>query len=261
LRIAITRPVSPKMGHCELTFLPRTQINIELARAQHGSYEKTLERLGCRLIRLSEEPDLPDSVFVEDVAVVLDEIAIITRPGAASRRPETVAVAKALGEHRELFLVQPPGTLDGGDVLRVGKTLYVGLSSRSNPSGIEQVTSMIAPLGYRVVSVPVRECLHLKSAVTQVGPETLLLNRRWVDPGFFPGMNFIEVHDEEPLGANALIVENQVVYSKSFPRTCERLKDNGIFVNTVDVSETEKAEGAVTCCSLVFNSLAGVSVG
>ncbi len=259
--IAITRPPSPKIGQCELTYLPRAEIDIELARAQHGAYEKVLERLGCRLVSLPGEPDLPDSVFVEDTAVVLDEIAIITRPGAASRRPETVSAARALGEYRELLFTQPPGTLDGGDVLRVGKTLYVGSSSRSNQSGIEQLTSMITPFGYRIVSVHVRECLHLKSAVTQVGPSTLLLNRRWVEPGYFLGMDFIDVDDQEPLGANALIVGNQVVYSSSFPRTRERLEKSGIQVTTVGVSETEKAEGAVTCCSLIFESPASASAG
>jgi len=249
------------MGQCELTYLPRTDIDIELARAQHGAYAKALERLGCRLVSLPEEPDLPDSVFVEDAAVVLDEIAIITRPGAASRRPETVSVARVLGEYRELMFMQPPGTLDGGDVLRDGKALYVGSSSRSNRSGLEQLTSMVAPFGYRVVSVLMRECLHLKSAVTQVGPSILLLNRRWVELGYFLGMDFIDVDDQEPLGANALIVGNQVVYSTSFPRTRERLEECGIQVTTVDASETEKAEGAVTCCSLIFESPESTSAG
>jgi dimethylargininase len=242
------------MGQCELTYLPRAEIDIELARAQHRVYEKALERLGCRLVSLPGELDLPDSVFVEDTAVVLHEIAIITRPGATSRRPETVSVAKALGEYRELMFLQPPGTLDGGDVLRVGKTLYVGSSSRSNRSGIEQLTSIVAPFGYCVVSVLVRECLHLKSAVTQVGPNTLLINRQLVETSCFSGMDLIDVDGREPSGANALLIGNQVVYPASCPRTRERLEARGISVAGVDVSEIEKAEGGVTCCSLILES-------
>ena len=254
MRIAITRPLSPKLGQCELTYLPRVEIDVERARAQHRAYEQTLETLGCRVVPLPAEPDLPDSVFVEDAAIVLDEIAIITRPGAASRRPETASVTEALKDYRELSFIQAPGTLDGGDVLRIGKTLYVGSSSRSNRSGIEQLTSIVSLNGYRVIPVPVGECLHLKSAVTQAGPNTLLINRRWVDPGCFSGMELIDVDAQEPLGANALVVGNQVIYPTSFPRTRERLETRGIRVTSVDVSELEKAEGAVTCCSLIFES-------
>jgi dimethylargininase len=254
LLIALTRPVSPQMGQCELTFLPRVEIDIELAGAQHREYEKALEALGCKIVYLPAEPELPDSVFVEDTAVVLDEVAIITRPGAESRRPETESVAKALRDYRGLVFIQPPGTLDGGDVLRVGKTLYVGSSSRSNPSGIEQLTSAVARVGYRVVPVPVSECLHLKSAVTRVGPNTLLMNRRLAETSYFSGMDLIDVDDQEPLGANALIIGNQVIYPSSFPRTRKRLEERGIVLTCVDVSEIEKAEGAVTCCSLIFES-------
>lgn len=240
------------MGQCELTYLPRVEIDIELAAAQHHAYEKTLETLGCAIVPLPVEPGLPDSVFVEDVAVVLDELAIITRPGAETRRPETASVAQVLQKYRDLVIIRPPGTLDGGDVLRVAKILYVGSSSRSNKSGIEQLASATAPLGYRVVPVPVGECLHLKSAVTQVGPNYLLINHRLVDEGVFPGMDFIDVADDEPLGANALFVGNQVVYSATFPRTRERLEEKGIAVRCLNVSEVEKAEGAVTCCSLIL---------
>jgi len=252
--IAMTRPISPKMGHCELTYLPRVEIDIELARAQHREYEKTLEALGCSIVHLSAEPELPDSVFVEDTALVLDEVALITRPGAESRRLETESVAKRLGEYRELIFIQPPGTLDGGDVLRIGKTIYVGSSSRSNASAFSQILTTLARFGYRIVTVPVGECLHLKSAVTQVGPSTLLINRRLVVTNYFPGMDFIDVADEEPLAANTLLIGNQLIYSASFPRTRERLEARGIGVRCIDVSELEKAEGAITCCSLIFDS-------
>jgi dimethylargininase len=242
------------MGQCELTYLPRQEIDIELAGAQHRRYEQALEALGCKIVSLHAEPELPDSVFVEDTALVLDEVAIVTRPGADSRRPETESVAKALRNYRDQVFIQPPGTLDGGDMLRVGKTLYVGSSSRSNASGIEQLMSSTVPFGYRVAPVPVGECLHLKSAVTQVGPNTLLINRRLVEASHFFGMDLIGVDDREPLGANALMIGNQVIYSATFPRTRQRLEERGITVKCIDVSEIEKAEGAVTCCSLIFES-------
>jgi dimethylargininase len=250
--IAITRPISPKIGECELTYLPRVEIDIELARAQHDTYQAVLTALGCDIVSLPAEADLPDSVFVEDTAIVLGELALITRPGAESRRPETGSVARALKAYRRLIFIQEPGTLDGGDVLRVGQTLYVGSSERSNDDGIEQLTAAVTPLGYRVAPVPVGECLHLKSAVTQVGPNTLLMNRQLVEEHYFYGTDIIDVHDAEPLGANALLIGDQVIYPTTFPYTLKRLQDRGIRVKCIDVSEIEKAEGGVTCCSLVF---------
>ena len=250
--IAMTRPVSPRMGDCELTYLPRVEIDIELACAQHEDYERALTALGCKLVPLPAEPDLPDSIFVEDTAVVLRQVAIITRPGAESRRPETESIAQALQAYRKLIFIQAPGTLDGGDVLRVGQTLYVGSSDRSNRGGIEQLAAATLPFGYHVVPVPVSGCLHLKSAVTQVGPNTLLMNRQLVEASYFTDVKVIDVHDAEPMAANALLIGDQVIYSASYPYTRKRLQDRGIGVKCVDVSEVEKAEGAVTCCSLVF---------
>ena len=248
----MTRPVSPKMAQCELTFLPRVEIDLELPRAQHAAYETALAALGCQIVSLPAEPDLPDSVFVEDVAIVLDETAIITRPGAVSRRLEAESAASELKQYRELIFIRAPGTLDGGDVLRVGRMLYVGSSNRSNSEGIEQLAAASARFGYTVVPVLVGDCLHLKSAVTQVGPNTLLMNRQLVEDRYFQGMDVIDVHDAEPLAANALLIGDKIIYSASFPLTRKRLQDRGVVVHCVDVSEVEKAEGAVTCCSLVF---------
>ena len=261
MHIALTRPVSASITSCELTHLDRQPIDLDLARAQHREYEKTLHALGCRVERLPEEPDLPDAVFVEDAAIVLDELALIARPGAPSRRPETRTVARALERYRRLATIEPPGTLDGGDVLRVGpdeasgKTLYVGLSQRSNPAAIEQMRAVLAPLGYRVRGVPVRGCLHLKSAVTQVAEKTLLINRDWVDGGLFGGVDLVDVDLSEPYAANALLIDGAVIYAAAYPRTRRRLEARGIAVHAVDVSELAKAEGAVTCCSLVFRSM------
>jgi dimethylargininase len=252
--IALTRSVSASIASCELTHLDRQPIDVDHARAQHARYEEALAELCCWVERLPEQPDLPDAVFVEDVAVVLDELAIITRPGAPSRRPERRTVAQALQPHRRLFFIQAPGTLDGGDVLCLGKTLYVGLSQRSNQAAIEQMRVVLAPLGYRVRGVPVRGCLHLKSAICQVAERTLLINRDWVDADVFPEFDLIDVDPSEPYAANALHIDGAVVYGAAYPRTRERLEARDIDVYTVDVSELAKAEGAVTCCSLILKS-------
>jgi dimethylargininase len=252
LIIAITREVSPGIGNCELTHVPRREINIEAARAQHLGYENVLKDLGCELRRLPAEPDLPDSVFIEDTAIVLQEIAVITRPGAVSRREETRSVAEVLKEYRSVFRIVRPGTLDGGDVLQIGKTLYVGISSRTNIAGIEQLSEFVFPYEYKVETVCVKECLHLKSAVTIVGEGKLLINRSWLDTRQFGAMEHIDVDPAEPYAANALLVGAVLVYPLNFPRTQRRLESAGISVRAVDVFELQKAEGAVTCCSLIF---------
>lgn len=252
--VALTRAVSPAIGRAELTHLPRVAIDYARACAQHGAYERALAELGCEILALPAEPDLPDSVFVEDVALVLDDIAVILRPGAASRQAETPSVAKVLADYRELALIGGPGTLDGGDVLRVGTSVYVGCSERSNHTGIGQLASALVPFGLRVIPVSVSGCLHLKSAVSQVAPDTLLLNRRWVDPVQFGGMRVLDVDAGEPHAANALLLGETLIYPASHPRTRERLDTLGIDVRTVDVSELQKAEGAVTCCSIIFEA-------
>lgn len=252
--IAVTRRISSAMLRCELTHVQRTAIDIDLARKQHAGYEQALRELGCRIETLPEEPELADSVFVEDTAIVLDEVAVITRPGAPSRRAETASIAAVLSKYRDRVHIESPGTLDGGDVLRVGRSLYVGTSSRSNASGIEQLGALLRNYGYRVLPAAVHGCLHLKSAVTQVTADELLINSRYVDRRQFPGVSFIEVDESEPSAANVLMVGEDVLYSSSYPRTAEILRRRGVRLHTVSMSETEKAEGAVTCCSLLLSS-------
>jgi dimethylargininase len=249
--VAFTREVSPAIGRCQLTHLRREPIDVGLAREQHRRYEDCLAGLGCAVRRLSAEPDLPDSVFVEDAAAVLDELAIITRPGAISRRDETAAVAEALKPFRELRFVEAPATLDGGDVLCQGKKVFVGLSGRSNRLVIDQLRAMLQPYGYEVIGVELTGCLHLKTAVTKVAPGTILVNRSWVDPAVFGDVTTIDVEPSEPFGANALLVGEMVVYPAAFPRTRELLERYGLSVRPVDVSELAKAEGGVTCCCLL----------
>jgi dimethylargininase len=252
VRLALTRKISPAMDRCELTHLARAPIDIALAEAQHLAYERCLESLGCKVESLPAEPGLPDSVFVEDAAIVLDELAVITRPGAESRRAETASIAKALARYRPLTFMEAPGVLDGGDVLRIGKRLWVGLSGRTNEPGVQQLAAALAPHRYSVEGVPVRGCLHLKSAVTQVARDAVLLNPGWVDARAFPGLRAVEVAPSEPAGANALLIEDAVIYPSAFPDTRHRMEALGIRVIPLDVSEIAKAEGGVTCCSLIF---------
>ena len=251
--IAITRKVNQNIGFCELTHLARERIDVDLAGVQHSQYEACLAELGCEIISLPAEPDLPDSVFVEDTAIVLDEAAIITRPGVDSRRPETVSVARALKQYRILYHIEPPGKVDGGDVLRIGKMFFIGLSVRTNEEGIEQIRSLLDQYVYTVEGVKVNGCLHLKSAVTQVAENTLLINPAWVDERAFMGMDLIYIDPAEPFGANALLVGDTVIYPAAYPGTKRRLESHGIPVKVVDVSELAKDEGGVTCCSLIFD--------
>jgi dimethylargininase len=246
--------VSPSIARCELTHLEREAIDVDVARQQHGSYEECLVALGCALKPLPPEPDMPDCVFVEDIAVVLDELALVTRPGAPTRRAETPGVERALSEFRELEYIRHPGTLDGGDVLVVGRDIFIGLSARTNEDGFTQARATLEPLGYSVTRVPVSGCLHLKSAVGRVSPDTLLVNGGWVDTGVFGDRRLIEVDPSEPGAAGALPIGDVVVYPSAFQRTRDRLAEAGIETMTVDLSELAKAEAGVTCCSLVFRT-------
>lgn len=255
--IAVTRPVSASLAECALTHLARLPIDLDRARHQHAAYEDALRSLGAQVIRAPVADDLPDAVFIEDTAVVLDEVAVITRPGAESRRREPAPVAAILSEFRPLQHIQPPATLDGGDVLRVGRTIYVGLSSRTNQAGMEELASLAGVFGYRVVPVPVTGCLHLKSAVSQVDERLVLLNPRWVPVESFSGLEHLAVAEDEPGAANALRAGGAVVYPDHYPSTAGRLARHGIQVVTVPSDELAKAEGGVTCCSLVFRAPGG----
>ena len=250
--IALLREVSPSLAGCELSFLERVPIDVERARAQHARYAAELTALGVSVEWLEPLPENADAVFVEDTAVVLPEVAVITRPGVASRRSEVESVAASLAGHRPLKRIVAPGTLEGGDVVRIGRNLYVGASGRSNTAGIEQLRAALAPFGYRVASVAMRDCLHLKSAVTFIAPDILLVNRAWVDPRAFDARTVVEVDEGEAFAANTLTVAGVTLLSAAFPRTEERLRKAGVTTRALDVSELQKAEAALTCMSLLL---------
>jgi dimethylargininase len=250
--VAVTRAVSPTLADCELTHLPRDPIDVATAVAEHASYEEALRSLGATVVHAPPEPTLPDAVFVEDTALALDEVAVITRPGADSRRAEIESMARVLSAYKPLVRIQPPGTLDGGDVLRLGRRLYVGLSSRTNRAGIAQLETLLDQWGYEVIPVPISGCLHLKSAVTEVADDLLLINDRWVRPQCFGSMKTVTVAPAEPDGANALRIGAAVIYPAHHPETAKRLAAAGVRVVPVPCGELAKAEGGVTCCSVLL---------
>jgi dimethylargininase len=246
------REVSASIGRCELTHLERQPIDVKVAEVQHKQYELLLQSLGCAVHTLPALDDHPDAVFVEDPALVLDEVAVLLRPGAASRRGERASLGDALRRFRSVARIEAPGCIDGGDVIQLGKTIFVGESSRSNVAAVTQLSDIVLPLGYEVKTVPVKGVLHLKSAATAITENCLLINPRLVPATAFEGFEIRQVDPAEPLAANALRVGSTVVTQDAFPRTRALLEQAGLSVRSTDASELSKAEGALTCCSLLF---------
>jgi dimethylargininase len=251
MSIAITRAVPRSLNRCELTYQGRVPIDIERARRQHAEYRRALAAHGCEVIELPEEPELPDSVFVEDAAVVFAERAIITRPGAESRRSEIPSIRAALSQYRELYQINEPGTLDGGDVLRLGRRVFVGVSTRTNHEAIAQLRAILQPFDYEVITVDVNGSLHLKSAVTAVADDLVVVNVDVIDPTIF-GTRYLEVAAN---AANMLRVNNTVFCPASAPGAAKQLAAEGLNVQLVENSELAKAEGGLTCCSLIFETM------
>jgi dimethylargininase len=252
---ALTRAVSRSLASCELTWHSRQAIDIDLAVEQHRLYEQSLGDMGVRVISLPEEPQMPDAVFVEDPLVVVDELAIVTRMGSPRRRAESDSLAEAISPFRPVRRLTAPATLDGGDVMRIGRDVFVGLSSRTNAAGIRQLTQELEPLGYQVRPVEVRGCLHLKSACCSMGDCKILANTAWLDSAHFHEYKIVEVSEDEPGAANILRVGHAVLMPASFPHTQQIVRDQGLEVRTVDISELMKAEAAITCSSVIFKTL------
>jgi dimethylargininase len=252
--VAVTRELTAAIGNCELTFLHRSAIDFAQAQQQHRDYQSALSSLGCEVVVVPAPPGLADSVFIEDTALVLDDIAVMLRPGVASRQPEVAGVAEVLQQYKPLKAIEPPGTIDGGDLLRVGNRIFAGLSTRSNQSGIQQLRDIVSDFGMTVETVETTKCLHLKSAVSEVAPGTLLINTDWISSLAFKDFEMIPVDKEETHAANALRIGKNLIYPSSFPRTMDVLVNRGIDVVPVDLTELQKAEGAVTCCSLIFSA-------
>jgi dimethylargininase len=252
--IAITRAVSPAINDCEIGFIERHPIDLAQANQQHRLYQECLAELGAAVTSLPAEPDYPDSVFVEDPAVVVDEVAIMTRMGAESWRGESDSLARALQRYRPLRWLREPATLEGGDVMRIGRTLYVGRSHRTNQDGIDQLAQELGALGYSVVTVTVRGALHLKTACCYLGDGTILANRQWLDLEPLSQYRVIDVAPGEDRAANVLALGGKVIMPDCFPATAEILTAAGFKVRPLNVTELMKAESGVTCSSLIFDS-------
>ena len=254
LRRALTRVVSPAISDCELTHLSRTPIDFERASAQHRAYEAALVEAGCVLVPVPPAPESPDSVFVEDAAVVVDGLAIVARPGVESRLAELESVATVLEGFLPVTRLREPATLDGGDVLRLGDVLFVGCSPRSNAEGRRQLADAVAPLGMRVQEVSLRDALHLKTAVTAVTDDTVVLQPLWVDPDLFEGYRIISVDESEPFAANMLRIGDQLIVPEAHPRTAARCAPFVDRILEVPADELARAEGGVTCCSILIET-------
>ncbi len=259
MRTALVRPPSLALAEGERTFVQRAPLDAARALEQHQAYVALLVELGVVVRELAPLPEHPDGTFVEDTAVVLDELAVIARPGALSRRAETESVAAALARHRELVRVEAPCTLDGGDVLAMGQTILVGQSTRTNHAALKFLAHALLEHGYRVKAVEVSGALHLKTALSYLGPDTLLVQPAWIHAARIPPANVIEVDPREPFAANVLALGAAVVVPSAHPRTAERLAAHGFDVRTLDLSEFHKAEAGPTCLSLLFEDDRGSS--
>jgi dimethylargininase len=249
---ALVRPPSRSLADCQLLHLPRQPFDFERALQQHRNYIAALQQAGLAITLLPEASTLPDATFVEDVLVALGNTAIVCRPGAKTRLPETELIRPALARFKTVHEIEPPGTLEGGDVLRAGTTLFVGESSRTNAEGIRQLRQFTEPLGWKIRTVPVKECLHLKTAITSPRADLMIANLAWVDRTHFRDFEILSVPEAEPWGANTLPINGKVLAAASAPRTAELLQASGVTVRLVDVSELQKAEAGLTCMSVVF---------
>lgn len=248
----LVRTVSRSLANCALLHAPRQKFDIGLARQQHDAYVAALEQAGVSVTVLPEEPELPDSTFVEDPVIILDEAAILCRPGAPSREPEVDWIQPAVATLRPIHRIMSPGTLEGGDVLRIGRTLFVGLSSRTNQQGVRQLEEIVSPFGYRVIGVKVNKCLHLKTGATSPAEGVLMANTDWIDCSPFREFEILSVPAVEPWGANILAVNDSVLAAATAPRTADLLESRGLRVQRLDISELQKAEAGLTCLSVLF---------
>ncbi|MDT0433127.1 MULTISPECIES: dimethylargininase [Streptomyces] len=251
---ALVRRPGPRLAEGLVTHVERRAVDVGLAVEQWEAYVGTLRAHGWETVEVEPVDDCPDAVFVEDTVVMYRNVALITRPGAASRRPETLGVEEAVaGLGCSVHWIWEPATLEGGDVLKVDDTLYVGRGGRTNAAGVQQLRAAFEPLGARVVTVPVSTVLHLKSAVTALPDGTVVGHPPVVDhPSLFP--RFLPV-PEESGGHVVLLGDGKLLMAASAPKTAELLADLGHEPVLVDISEFEKLEGCVTCLSVRVREL------
>jgi dimethylargininase len=250
--LAVTHLPSPNLQGGERTYVGHEPIDAALALRQHEQYCDALRECGASVLTLDENRDMPDCVFVEDTAIVLDEVAIMMSMGAESRRGEPPAIERALEDFRPIEHVRLPATIDGGDVVRSGRTIYVGASPRTNTAGIQSLRDIVRPFGYTVTAVPVHGCLHLKSGCSALPDGRFLVNADWIDVAPLDGA-LVHVPKNETWSGDVLAIDDTIIVSDAFPETIALLRQY-FSVVPVCVSEFAKAEGGVTCLSLVFRT-------
>lgn len=248
---AITRKPGPNFAD-GLTSATLGKPDYGLLLQQHKAYLRTLRSLGLKVIGLEALPDFPDAYFVEDVAIVTEHIAVITRPGAPSRAGETAHISSTLAEYRDLAWIQSPGTLDGGDVMMVENHCYIGISQRTNKEGAEQLGKILEKDGFLWTPVPLAGGLHLKSDVNYIGRNTLLLSQDMAGLEIFDQYEKIVVDKEEAQAANSLLVNGRLLTPKGFPRTSAKLRIKGFDLIELETSEIQKMDGGLSCMSLRF---------
>ena len=249
---ALTRQPAPSLCRCEVTHVESRPIDFALAQRQHRCYGQALQGQGVNVMTLPSDHSFPDSVFVEDNAIIFDEAAVLTSMGVVSRRGEPNLMKSVLSEYRPIVQVSPPAMIEGGDVIRLGKALFVGRSRRTNQAGIEILREIAKPWGYKVYPIEVNGCLHLKTACSPLNHDTFLVNPLWINIEALQRYHVLSVSEIEPFAANVLSVEHRVLASASHPRTNEMIEALGYDVTALNISEFMKAEGGVTCLSLII---------
>ena len=252
--LALTHVPSPNLDHGQRTHVAREVVDYDLALQQHADYCRLLQECGADVVTLDGNRDQPDSTFIEDTAVVLDEIAVLASMGTAARRMEPSRIEPELLKYREVERITPPATLEGGDVLRIGRTILIGLSERTNAAGVQAFERIVGRFGYRVLPVPVRQCLHLKTACTALPDGRLLINPHWLQLRSLHGFDTVAVPDDEPWAANTLPINGKVLISSANPKMAEKLRRIGFEVRALSLSEFAKVEGCITCLSLLFQT-------
>lgn len=242
------------MQEYERTFVDGEPIDLALAERQHEGYRDALRACGAEVTVLDVNRNMADCVFVEDTAIVLDEIAVMMSPGAVSRRREPAGIEPAIATYRPIARIVLPATIDGGDVVVRGRDVYVGRSARTSADGVSALREILSPYGYVVTGVAVHGCLHLKTACSALPDGRLLVNPEWIDTAPFEPNRLVRVPEREPWAGDVLVIEDQIIVSDAFPETIAMFAGHGWSIHPVAVSEFAKAEGGVTCLSLVFRA-------
>jgi len=250
VRNALIRPVPESYNDCVRS--NREEIDVALAKRQHAEYCSTLKQFGLKLISISADNTLPDSCFVEDTAVIFGEKAVICNMKTESRAKEVIEVAKVLGRIKEVRYIMPPATIDGGDVLKVEDTVFVGLTSRTSLHAVKQLERILAKSDYEMVPAKVHNVLHLKSACTYLGDNHVLVAEGFFDTGLLRNFKKIMVPKGEEYAADCLAVNGTVLVAKGYPKTRRLIEGAGFSTKELDVSEFRKGDGALTCLSILF---------